>query len=528
MQPRTLFKSTKLISSAFSLASISLSWAGFVPLVLTPQSYNQDVVVEKTASPPLVPVTTATMDAGVANTDYTWYERGYKVDWPGSGLPPAGTSISPTGDHLYRFASSYQENNVLLIDSQNRNGRLTLMKPSAYGLMSFLVSGGNGGGTVGYTISHQDGSTQTGRLNCRDWLSGPNAVFTAAGRVSVSSFTFDLNSTTPRLFTVDVPMTNSVSPVTSVDFDYTAGLGREVVFAISGAPLAYDPVGPIGVNGYNADVVVEASSTKPDALLGFTTAAMEDGTANAGRTWYEQGYYAPVSGSGLPPAGSEFTSANASDHRYALAPSYTANNVVLLDASHADATITLATPSRYSALSFLTSSGHGPVTNRCIVTHVDGTSQTNSIVSPDWAASGPGALCGGGRIRVGKPLVDGVGSDYPNLYSVDLNLKNTNSPVKALLLSFTGGPLNSHAAIFALSGADSSVPPPVLEPSTLSIVPGSAGGWVLSSSRPGSLQSTTDFRGAGTIWKAEGFISGKQTISPAPGERAKFYRVISQ
>jgi hypothetical protein len=282
------------------------------------------------------------------------------------------------------------------------------------------------------------------------------------------------------------------------------------------------------VSGYNADVVVEASSTKPDVLSGVTTAAMEDGTGNVGNTWYERGYYPPTPETGLPPAGCEVASTTASDHRYLLASSYEGNNAVLLDAAHPEATVTPATPAPYAALSFLTSAGHGPATNRCIVDHQDGSSQTNTIISPDWLDTAPMALCGNGRVKLGNRLVETQDPGYPRLYAVDFAIQNTASPVKEIHLTFLGGPLNSHAAVFALSGVPASTLPPVLQPSTLSISTGADGAWILSSSVQGRLQSTTALKGKNTLWKEEGLISQPIRLTPASNEPTKFFRVLSQ
>jgi len=529
MQNLTLLKSTKLIAPALLLSSLAAASADFTPIPLTSDSYNQDVVVERTAPPPVLPATTATMDSGGFNTNFTWYERGYRNDSPITGLLPAGSLLTSeaVADHEYQFAPSYAENNVILINSGITNGTFTLEKAAAYTMLSFLVSGGNGGGAVGYTIHYEDGTTQTNRLTCEDWLNGPNPAFTAGGRVNVSTYLFVVDTINPRLYAQDVVVTQSSVPIVSIEFSYTGGSGQRAIFAVSGVPYDGGGISPIRVSGYNADVVVEASATKPDVLSGATTASMDDGTANVGNTWYERGYYPPKPMTGLPPAGSEVTSACAPDHHYVLASSYAANDAVLLDVDNRRATVSLAVPTQYSALSFLTSAGHGPVTNRCIVNYADGSSQTNNVVSPDWLDAQAAALCGNGRVKLSKRLIDAADSDYPRLYSVDLALENTSSPVKELLFDYVGGPLYSHAAIFAVSGAPVSSPPPVLSPATLSIIPASDGGWILSSSVPGTLQSATVLKGRDTAWKDEGSISTAVKIGPTAGQPSKFYRVRS-
>src|ERR1700693_6274356 len=86
--------------------------ADFIPIPLTPGSFNQDVVVENGAPPPLVPVTTASMDTGTNNTGFSFYERGYNTDWLVTGLPAAGSVIaSQMTGRAYLLAPSYRSNN---------------------------------------------------------------------------------------------------------------------------------------------------------------------------------------------------------------------------------------------------------------------------------------------------------------------------------------------------------------------------------------------------------------------------------
>src|SRR6266498_1606128 len=118
-------------TALFLLATTFLSGicrGDFVPIVLTSDSFNQDVVVEKTAPPPIVPVTTASMETGVTNTGFGWYERGYNLLSPGTGLgSPAWVIVSDAlPDHMYQFAPSYKTNNAVLIDATFTHATLTL------------------------------------------------------------------------------------------------------------------------------------------------------------------------------------------------------------------------------------------------------------------------------------------------------------------------------------------------------------------------------------------------------------------
>src|SRR5689334_18018203 len=65
MHPQS-FKTTSslLIGLALTFAAARVARADFYPIPLTPGSFNYDVVVEKTATPPYQTRVTATMDAG--------------------------------------------------------------------------------------------------------------------------------------------------------------------------------------------------------------------------------------------------------------------------------------------------------------------------------------------------------------------------------------------------------------------------------------------------------------------------------
>src|SRR3954466_3822941 len=100
---------TALVSTALLLAIIAK--ADFAPIPLTSGSFNRDIVVENTAPAPVLGggYTTASMDYGLGNTAYSWYEVGFNVAAPATGLPAAGSTFThqSASDHQYRMAPSY-------------------------------------------------------------------------------------------------------------------------------------------------------------------------------------------------------------------------------------------------------------------------------------------------------------------------------------------------------------------------------------------------------------------------------------
>src|SRR5256885_7959190 len=110
--------------------------ADFLPIALTSASYNQDIVVEKTAPAPVVPggYTTASMDSGLGNSATSWYEQGYNAASPATGLPPAGSTFThqSASGHRYIMAPNYSANNAVLLDSALTSATLTLVTVAPY------------------------------------------------------------------------------------------------------------------------------------------------------------------------------------------------------------------------------------------------------------------------------------------------------------------------------------------------------------------------------------------------------------
>lgn len=526
MRNHLIDKSSVFVAILFSTG---VALGDFTPIVLTSDSYNCDVVIEKSAPSPCVPVTTASMDTGVTNTGFSWFERGHNTDWPAAGLPEAGAILvsDSAADHRYQFAPNYQTNNAVLVDSSCTHGTLLLTEPAPYSGLSLLTSSAGGhSAVVGYTIRFQDGSAETGSFISIDWISGATPAWSANGRISVTAFTYDImNSDNPRLYTLDINLTNKTSSIISIEFTYISGLGHNAIFALSGQDNSGAEFNPIGVSGYNQDMIVEASAIKPGWLDRYTSATMDNGTANASKSWYESGYYSPAPETGLPPAGATFTNQLAADHAYKMPASYTNDNAILLDATVSRQSVTFVNRARYGALSLLTASGHGPVTNSCIVNHADGTTETNVFVSPDWFDSAPAAFRANGCVSISTKLVTSLNSGFPALFAVDLPLANTNSPVVSLDLAFKAGGHDSHAAIFAISGA-ADFSAPVTAP-RLSIRRNQDGILLISSTAPGRLQSTAELKGPETLWHDEGPVSQNSEITQLPAGAARFFRVLA-
>ncbi|HWD92089.1 MAG TPA: glycoside hydrolase family 76 protein [Verrucomicrobiae bacterium] len=444
-----------------SVLETTSALAGFSPIPLTSGSFNQDMIVESSAPQPVVAggYTTASMDAGAANNGTSWYEQGYNTASPTTGLPHPGATFTSQSlaNHQYALAPSFTTNNALLLDSTLTHGTFTLTTPVAYSQLSFLESGGHSGVGFSYTVHHLDGSSETGSASIPDWFSGASPAWTANGRVNVGTFAFDsVNGGNPRLYSLDIVLTHTSTPVTSIDFSYTSGTGDGAIMAVSGLNGA--SFTPITVTGYNEDIVVEAAAGKPGALTGVTTATMDTGPANTGSTFYEVGYVSQAPDTGLPHPGSLITNISAPDHVYQMPPSYTAKNAVLITSNLSTTTITLASPASYAGLSFLAAVGIGPASIVCLVHHADGTTEGIPITVQDWFNLAPTAWFANGRVFVDNKTVNSLNSSNPRLYAADIALADTASPVTSIQLSYLSGNPSANAAIFAVSGGTAILP----------------------------------------------------------------------
>lgn len=455
----------KTLILGLTLTGVLGARADFEPIALTPGTFNYDIIVENTAPGPLNRATRATMDGGTNNSGATFYETGYNTNAgaTATGIPAAGSTFTHANlpDHQYAMAASYTAPNALLINpGQVTNGTLTLTTPAILGSLSFLASGGNGGVVVNYTIRYADTTTQAGTITIGDWFNGANFAWNANGRVSATAHTFDnVNNNNPRIYGYDVALANTTSEVTSVDISYASGGGRAGIFALSGAPAGGGNWSPIAITGYNYDMIVEVSAPQAGALRTATTASMDGGTNNTGNTWFERGYDVVNTNAGLPRAGTTITSAALPDHHYMMAENYSANNAVMVDTNAPLANLTPAVPAAYSALSFLSATANGTVSNLCIMQYEDGSSETNAFLSRDWFNNAPVAFTANGRVSLNSKTFNNINAGNPRLYEAQFALGNTASPVTNIVLIWAGGSVNSRAVILAVSGTAGAVAP---------------------------------------------------------------------
>ncbi len=440
--------------------------AGYQPVPLTPGSFNFDMVVEKAARPPWENYFTAGPDGGTNLTGNVWFESGFFPTVPGWGLPPHGTTFNaqytiagamgPDPDFAFTMPPDYTTNNALFVSANNgpRSASLTINNPGSFSGLSFLNSSGNGGETINVTVHHQDGSSETNFFVSADWFHGngsaPYPAWITHCLISADGGNLQqVNGANGDVYHAEIPV-NPASPVTSIDFTLVGTGGRMNLFAISGSTDNVSYTTSLSLAGFNADMVVEASATNYSANLAYCNATMERGTNLWGKVFFEKGFGGQTT-SGLPAAGSLNTN-TAGDHVFKMAPSYAANNTMLVAGDGYGpngGNFQLITPTAYQSLSLLGGATWGPKFVDVTVNHLDGSSEFFSGVSiPDWfntsgaitAANNSGypavvSLIAANSFETDNITFNGVNTSQNRLFGVDIALGNPGSPVTSVDLA---------------------------------------------------------------------------------------------
>ena len=218
-----------------------------------------------------------------------------------------------------------------------------------------------------------------------------------------------------------------------------------------------------------------------------------------GDTFFERGFISDKGGptanmsAGVPASGSTFTSLADPFHTYRMPIFGSANpdtgqpvfSQAVLDngsvlPSDRSATLSFATPQAFTALSVLLATGNGTNPIDMIVNYVGGASvDLGNITAPDWFGSGTIAYATGGRFDIANDRYDNIGgSGQPDLFSADVALTDTATPVASVTFNYAGTTTGAGTtAIFAVSGGTTVVTnTAVPEPASLAIAAAAAAG----------------------------------------------------
>ena len=445
------------------------------PVALTSGSYNQAIVVQATAPQAIPYCFNVFAGSGTNLGDNTYYEQGL-VARPGqvggnSGIPVHNTIFTniSNANMAFLMPPDYTTNNELMVDSTFTSGTITFNTATTATNLAILCTGGGGGVTVNYTVTHSNASTETGSISLNDWFNtGTFNAWGANGRIDVNGNYNNYNSSSvnnnaPFLHAYTITVSGA-SPVASITLTFSSGQHGNF-YGVSGKNTGASVWTPISLNQSSFNV----RGTVP-ALVPFPlTATMDQGTnlnfnGNLA-TFFEQGFYRANTNYGLPHPGQLFTNVSQSTHLFQLASSFTANHAILVDAAHTSANITPMNPTNYTAFSLLTAGGNiggnNIMTNLIIMQHADGTSETNLFFGYDWFNSvQPSAWNANGRVNLASRTVNNINNTYPKLFESQFALGNSVSPVTNILLQYKTSPgANSTTYILAVSATAGSVLP---------------------------------------------------------------------
>ncbi|HZZ70975.1 MAG TPA: PEP-CTERM sorting domain-containing protein [Pirellulales bacterium] len=205
--------------------------------------FNQKMIVPQGATP-ATPFTglTASMDDGTGLMGSTFYEQGFNTGSPRTGVAHPGTPFVSANDpnHIFQLASDFTQNDALLLDgtSSGSPATLNLASSAKYSNLSLLVSTGGGTNMFSAVVHYANNTTETfSSLTSPDWFNPGPVAYVTEGRVNGTGGFDAVNSGNPRLFQVDLALSDSLDNVTSIDFFNTSGNGHAVVLGVSGVAV---------------------------------------------------------------------------------------------------------------------------------------------------------------------------------------------------------------------------------------------------------------------------------------------------
>lgn len=220
--------------------------------------FNQDVVVEASATDPLAATTTAFDNLDI-NGNNVWYEQEFGgAAAAGTGLPAGGKIVSATNPAVTFQLQPYTAANAAFVAGNNGSVTLQLTTPGQFASLNILGSASNGTAFGQIHFNFADGTTTTVPFSYADWFNNSNPVFIAGGRVLRSTgAAVSITPGNPRLYELDfnLAVTDQLKVLNSITFQETGG-NSFGVFAVSGAAIRF-----LSAQTYSNTVLASNSTT---------------------------------------------------------------------------------------------------------------------------------------------------------------------------------------------------------------------------------------------------------------------------
>ncbi|QES88142.1 T9SS type A sorting domain-containing protein [Rhizosphaericola mali] len=267
---------------------------------LTSASFNQDVVVEKSAAFPVIKngnnAYNVTSKLDNDGTGYVFFESGYPSNGSNTdGLPQNNTITSTQDNSLTYTLQSYSANNSART-SNGGSSTLQLATPAAYGKLLILGTSGSGSSTYSYSINFNDNTSYVGTLNnnainYRDWYSstGSDISLRNLNRVRLDATKQTGNNYSIFEAPIILPPSYFNKTINSITLTNTSSntSARGNIFALSG----FKANATSAIVGYAASGVTQPSVTISSTLdsstnyyckgqsITFTATTVHGGTA---------------------------------------------------------------------------------------------------------------------------------------------------------------------------------------------------------------------------------------------------------
>ena len=271
----TIFLLVSGISFAQNYTSIAVT--GFNQDLIAEGGYTQNRALN---------YTTTIFDGDNAYAGHVMYCTDFRGNYnqntaPAGGLPVSRSITSVNNTSIIYQLQPYDGSNVLLLNTANSVGTLTLTTPQSYQLLSILATSAEGISSYTVRLNFNDNSYTDYSFTVPDWFNGTPYAIRNIGRVNARQYStnagerfddIDGTGTTggnnPRLYDCPITLTSGdmFKTLTSITFTKAVSGSRTAILAVCGLNPLGPPVATAATNiistGFRANWSSVTNATK--------------------------------------------------------------------------------------------------------------------------------------------------------------------------------------------------------------------------------------------------------------------------